>query len=114
MSRQARGLVVADDDTIRAVVQMCPDGEATGDVGKLQQAFHSDAWMFGELAGTRYDAPIQTLFDMSAESPADTGSESSRILSREDRCSRPTAGGDALGWSTEPPTGREARQPLTA
>ncbi len=37
--------------------------------------------MFGDLAGTHYDAPIQTLFDMSAESPADTGSCSSRILS---------------------------------
>ncbi|GAC1326744.1 MAG: hypothetical protein NVSMB13_12280 [Mycobacteriales bacterium] len=61
---------VGDYDSVRVVVQLCLDGEATGDVGKLRQAFHSDAWMFGDLAGTRYDVPIQTLFDMSAESPA--------------------------------------------
>lgn len=73
--------VVDDYDAVRAVVQLCLDGEATGDVGKLEQAFHADAWMFGELAGTRYDVPIQTLFDMSAESPADTGSYRSRIIS---------------------------------
>ncbi len=60
---------------------MCLEGEAEGDVGKLQQAFHPDAWMFGDLAGTRYDVPIQALFDMSAEAPADTGSYRSRILS---------------------------------
>lgn len=73
--------VVDDYDAVRAVVQLCLDGEATGDVGKLEQAFHADAWMFGDLAGTRYDVPIQTLFDMSAESPADTGCYRSRILS---------------------------------
>ncbi len=37
--------------------------------------------MFGDLAGTRYDVPIQALFDMSAESPADTGCYRGRILS---------------------------------
>lgn len=73
--------VVDDYDAVLAVVQLCLEGEATGDVGKLQQAFHADAWMFGDLAGTRYDVPIQTLFDMVAESPADTGSHRSRILS---------------------------------
>lgn len=68
-------------DAIRDVVQLCLDGEAQGDVGKLQQAFHSDARMFGDLAGTRYDVPIQGLFDMAAEGPADTGNYKSRILS---------------------------------
>ena len=29
--------------------------------------------MFGDLAGTRYDVPIQTLFGMAAEGPAGTG-----------------------------------------
>lgn len=75
------GSVVDDYDAVRAIVQLCLDGEATGDVGKLEQAFHPSAWMFGDLAGTRYDVPIQTLFDMSAESPADTGCYRSRILS---------------------------------
>jgi hypothetical protein len=73
--------VVDDYDAIRDVVQLCLDGEAQGDVGKLQQAFHQDARMFGDLAGTRYDVPIQTLFEMAAEAPADTGSYQSRILS---------------------------------
>ena len=73
--------MVDDYDAIRDVVQLCLDGEAKGDVAKLQEAFHKDAWMFGELAGTRYDVPIQTLFDMAAEGPADTGNYRSRILS---------------------------------
>jgi hypothetical protein len=76
-----RESLVADYDAIRDVVQLCLDGEATGDVAKLQRAFHQDARMFGDLAGTRYDVPIQKLFDMSAEAPADTGSYRSRILS---------------------------------
>jgi len=74
-------LSVDNYDEIRDVVQLCLDGEAQGDVGKLQQAFHQDARMFGDLAGTRYDVPIQGLFDMAAEEPADTGNYKSRILS---------------------------------
>jgi hypothetical protein len=73
--------MVDDYDAIRDVVQLCLDGEAKGDVAKVQEAFHQDARMFGELAGTRYDVPIQKLFDMAAESPADTGNYRSRILS---------------------------------
>jgi|1185.fasta_scaffold227754_2 hypothetical protein len=78
----ARGALIDDHDAIRAVVQLCLDGEAQGDVGKLRQAFHPDARMFGDLAGTRYDVPIQTLFDLAAEGPADDGSGGyrSRIL----------------------------------
>ena len=72
---------IDDYDAICAVVQLCLDGEATGDVAKLQEAFHQDAQMFGDLAGTRYDVPIQKLFDMAAQDPADTGSYQSRILS---------------------------------
>jgi Putative lumazine-binding len=72
---------IDDYDAICAVVQLCLDGEATGDVAKLQESFHQDARMFGDLAGTRYDVPIQKLFDMAAEEPADTGHYRSRILS---------------------------------
>jgi len=71
---------VDDHDAIRAVVQLCLDGEAEGDREKLEQAFHPDARMFGALAGTRYDVPIQTLFELAAEGPADTGNLRSRIL----------------------------------
>ena len=63
---------IDDYDAICAVVQLCLDGEATGDVTKLEKAFHQDARMFGDLAGTRYDVPIQGLFDMAAKDPADT------------------------------------------
>src|SRR5438270_8167121 len=72
---------VADYDAICRVVQLCLDGEAKGDVAKLQEAFHEDARMFGDLDGTRYDVPIQGLFDMAAEGPADTGNYEARILS---------------------------------
>jgi hypothetical protein len=72
---------IGDYDAIRQVVQLCLDGEAQGDVAKLKEAFHEDARMFGDLAGTRYDVPIQALFDMAAEGPADTGNYQSRILS---------------------------------
>ena len=78
---EAQRLPIDDYDAICAVVQLFLDGEATGDVAKLQEAFHQDARMFGDLAGTRYDVPIQKLFDMSAQDPADTGNYRSRILS---------------------------------
>jgi hypothetical protein len=79
--RAASGSLVDEYDAIRDVLQLCLDGEAKGDVPKLQRAFHPDARMFGSLAGTRYDVPIQGLFDMAAEGPADTGNYQSRILS---------------------------------
>jgi hypothetical protein len=73
--------VVTDYDAICRVVQLCLDGEATGNVAKLQEAFHDDARMFGSLAGERYDVPISELFDLAASSPADTGIYRARILS---------------------------------
>jgi hypothetical protein len=75
------GALVEDYDAIRQVVQLCLDGEATGDVEKLREAFHEDAHMFGSLAGERYDVPISVLMDMSASAPADTGKYRSRVLS---------------------------------
>src|SRR5437868_3460470 len=80
-TRREPASLVDDYDAIRDVIQLCLDGEARGDAAKLQEAFHRDARMFGELAGTRYDVPIQTLFDMAAEAPVDTGSYRGRILS---------------------------------
>ena len=75
------GSLIEDDDAIRQVVQLCLDGEATGDVAKLREAFHDDARMFGSLAGERYDVPISVLMEMSASAPADTGNYRSQILS---------------------------------
>jgi len=73
--------VVADYDAICRVAQLCTEGEATGDVAKLQEAFHGDARMFGSLAGTRYDVPIGELFELAKSAPADTGNYRSRVLS---------------------------------
>ena len=72
--------IVDEYDAIRRAVQLCLDGEATGDVAKLREAFHPDARMFGSLAGERYDVPITELFALAASAPADTGSYRSRIL----------------------------------
>jgi hypothetical protein len=73
--------VVSDYDAICRVAQLCTEGEATGDVGKLREAFHADARMFGSLAGTRYDVPIEELFTLAESAPADTGTYRSRVLS---------------------------------
>jgi hypothetical protein len=73
---------VADDyDAICRVVRLCLDGESTGSVDKLREAFHEDARLFGALAGERYDEPIEALFEMAASAPADTGNYRARILS---------------------------------
>ena len=73
--------VVSDYDAICRAVQLMTDGEAKGDVAKLREAFHPDARMFGSLAGTRYDVPIEDLFELAESAPADTGSYRSRVLS---------------------------------
>jgi putative lumazine-binding protein len=81
LEAQATSDRIGDYDAIRRVVQLCLDGEATGDVAKLEEAFHAEARMNGSLDGTRYDGPIQALFEMAAEGPADTGNYEARILS---------------------------------
>ena len=73
--------VVDDYDAIHRVLQLCTEGEAKGDVAKLREAFHADARMFGSIAGTRYDVPIEELFELAESEPADTGNYRSRILS---------------------------------
>jgi len=73
--------VVSDYDAICRVAQLCTEGEAKGDVGKLQEAFHADARMFGAISGTRYDVPIAELFALAESAPADTGTYRSRVLS---------------------------------
>jgi putative lumazine-binding protein len=73
--------VVSDFDAICRAAQLCTEGEAQGDVAKLREAFHADAWMFGSLAGTRFDVPIEELFKLAESAPADTGAYRSRVLS---------------------------------
>jgi hypothetical protein len=60
------------------------DGARDGDVGKLKEAFHPDARMFGSLGGQRLDAPIGEFFAMADGQPADTdGSYQGRITAVE-------------------------------
>src|SRR4028118_390767 len=73
--------VVSDYDAIRRVLELCTEGEAKGDVAKLKEAFHTDAHMFGSLAGERFDVPIEELFKLAESDPADTGNYRSRVLS---------------------------------
>src|ERR1700682_729952 len=73
---------IDDYDAIVRVLKLYMDGSARGEADKLKEAFHPDARMFGSLAGKRVDVPIQALFEMTAEGPADTdGSYRGRIIS---------------------------------
>jgi hypothetical protein len=69
-------------DHIHAVVELAMQGAAEGDVAKLRQAFHKDAWMFGEVDGKRYDEPISSFFDLCEKHPLGRGGHyRSRIVS---------------------------------
>src|ERR1700681_3788922 len=73
-----------DQDAISRVVQLYSDGAREGDVSKLRQAFHKDAWMFGSLGGQRLDMPINEFFAMVDGQPADAdGSYRARIIAIE-------------------------------
>jgi hypothetical protein len=72
---------IDDHDEIVRVLELCMEGEAKGDAGRLREAFHEDARMFGEVAGTRYDMPIAEFVDVAVSEPADTGSYRGRVLS---------------------------------
>jgi hypothetical protein len=69
-------------DAIAKVLQLYMDGSARGEADKLKEAFHPDARMFGSLGGQRVDIPIEGLFAMTAQGPADTaGRYRGRIIS---------------------------------
>jgi hypothetical protein len=73
-----------DREAITSVVQLYIDGASSGDVEKLKQAFHDEAWMFGSLGGERVDIPIGQMFEMVAAQPMDSGgSYSARVTSVE-------------------------------
>ncbi len=73
-----------DREAITSAVQLYVDGASTGDVAKLKEAFHQEAWMFGSLGGQRVDMPIAQMFDMVASQPMNSdGSYSARVTSVE-------------------------------
>ena len=61
---------MGDREAIEKAVQLYVDGARTGDVGKLKEAFHEDARMFGHLGGQRYDETIGEMITMLAGQPA--------------------------------------------
>jgi hypothetical protein len=69
---------------ITRAVDLYVEGVRTGDAAKLREAFHPQAWMFGSVAGTRYDEPIGELIALVDEHPADIdGSFQARVVSVE-------------------------------
>jgi hypothetical protein len=64
---------IDDYDAIVKVLRLYMDGSARGEPDKLKEAFHPDSRMFGSLGGKRVDVPIQALFEMTAQGPADIG-----------------------------------------
>jgi hypothetical protein len=73
-----------DREAITGTVQLYIDGSSTGDVAKLREAFHEQAWMFGSLGGHRVDIPIAQMFDMVGAQPMNSaGTYSARVTSVE-------------------------------
>jgi len=71
-------------EAITETLQLYMDGAADGDVAKLKQAFHDDAWMFGQMGGHRFDMPITDFYDLAASRPLRTDdSFSTEIVSVE-------------------------------
>jgi hypothetical protein len=69
---------------ITRVVNLYVEGVRDGDAAKLREAFHPQAWMFGSLAGTRYDEPIDELIALVDGKPVDVdGSFQARVVSVE-------------------------------
>jgi Putative lumazine-binding len=74
----------SDTAAITRAVDLYVEGMRNGDAAKLREAFHPDAWMFGSLAGTRYDEPIGELIAMVDGQPVDVdGSFQARVISVE-------------------------------
>ena len=85
------GEPIDDYDAIVRVCGLYMEGASKGDVGKLKEAFHADARMFGQIDTLRYDMPITDYFDLAAAKPADTGAYRGRVLSVQQVGSAATA-----------------------
>jgi hypothetical protein len=70
---------IDDLDEVRGLIQLYIDG-SNGDVGKLDQAFHPSAWMFGRLGTGRTDFPIAQFFDMVRAAPGMAGPNYQAII----------------------------------
>jgi hypothetical protein len=74
----------SDQAEITRTVDLYVEGMRNGDGAKLREAFHPEAWMFGSIAGTRYDEPIGELIALVDGQPVDVdGSYQARVVSVE-------------------------------
>jgi ketosteroid isomerase-like protein len=74
----------AEKSEITRAVDLYVEAMRDGDAAKLREAFHPDAWMFGSLAGTRYDEPIGELAALIDGKSVDVdGSFQARVTSVE-------------------------------
>jgi Putative lumazine-binding len=76
---------VTDERTaIETTVGLYIDGASKGDAAKLKQAFHEKGWMFGNVAGDRFDAPFTTMIQELTANPLDSdGGYRGRIVGVE-------------------------------
>jgi hypothetical protein len=71
-------------EAITATVQLYIDGASKGEPEKLREAFHEQAWMFGSIAGQRFDMPITQMIELTTSKPLDSdGSFSATITAVE-------------------------------
>jgi hypothetical protein len=66
------GQYMDDLEEINRVVQLYVDG-ANGDVAKLEEAFHPNAWMFGHVGEMNTYFPIGEFFKMVTDMPGLAG-----------------------------------------
>lgn len=69
-----------DDEAIATAVRLYVEGAASGDAGKLREAFHEHARMFGSLNGTRYDVPIAEMIELEERAPRNSDGKYSAVI----------------------------------
>lgn len=69
-----------EDEAIATAVQLYVEGAASGDAGKLSEAFHEHARVFGSLNGTRYDIPIAEMIELEERSPRNSDGRYSAVI----------------------------------
>ena len=72
LAPEVAATLIHDYDAIAAVIRLYLDGVARGDLGKLREAFHKDARIFGQELGQRYDVPIEELVKEAVRAPLDS------------------------------------------
>ena len=71
-------------EAITNLLQMYIQGASKGIAAKLEEAFHSEAWMIGSISGQRFDMPIAQMIETTVSQPLDSdGSYTARVTSIE-------------------------------